>query len=81
MGGGGGGCSGGGVGVWVAREGRGRKGRWLCWGRCGEGGGGGWRGWSCWSVGGASLFLGGKADMWAVRAVGMEVCERWGRWV
>ena len=44
VGGGGGECSGGGVGVWVAREGRGavggrrgggRKGRWLCWGRCG----------------------------------------------
>ena len=33
------------------------------------------------SFGGASLFLGGKADMWAVRAVGMEACGRWGRWV
>ena len=31
--------------------------------------------------GGASLFLGGKADMWAVRAVGMEACGLWGRWV
>ena len=31
---------------------------------------------------GASLFLvGGKEDMWAVRAVGMEACGRWGRWV
>ena len=30
---------------------------------------------------GASLFLGGKEDMWAVRAVGMEACKRWGRWV
>ena len=29
----------------------------------------------------ASLFLGGKEDMWAVRAVGMEACGRWGRWV
>ena len=33
------------------------------------------------SIAGASLFLGGKADMWAVRAVGMEACGRWGRWV
>ena len=31
--------------------------------------------------GGASLFLGGKEDMWAVRAVGVEACGRWGRWV
>ena len=31
--------------------------------------------------GGASLFLGGREDMWAVRAVGMEACGRWGRWV
>ena len=31
MGGGGGGCSGGGVGVWVAREGRGAVGAvWVC---------------------------------------------------
>ena len=33
------------------------------------------------SLGGASLFLGGKEDVWAVRAVGMEACGRWGRWV
>ena len=33
------------------------------------------------SFGGASLFIGGKADMWAVRAVGMEACGWWGRWV
>ena len=49
MGGGGSGCSGGGVGVWVAREGRGAVGgrgvavlRAVCgWGEGGEGGGGG----------------------------------------
>ena len=29
----------------------------------------------------ASLFLERKGDMWAVRAVGMEACGRWGRWV
>ena len=62
-------------------------------GRCGEGsegGGGGWRGWSCWGssrtlflfifLKGACLVVGGKENMWAVRAVGMEACG-WGRWV
>ena len=57
---------GGGVGVWVAREGRWAEGawlfgggvgaRWLCWGRCGEGGGGGWCGWSC-STSNKALFF------------------------
>ena len=99
----GGGCSGGGVGVWVAREGCsavGGRGGGCAGGGCGwgervrvlravGGGGSGWRGWSCWAAikhyslcfGGASLFLGGKEDMWAVRGLGMEACGRWGRWV
>ena len=117
MGGGGDGCSGGGVGVWVAREGRGAVGGrgggcagggvgegcgWAvsacgCWGRLGAvgavgavravgaGGAGGRAGAAIkhyfLSFGGASFFLGGKEDMWAVRAVGMEACGRWGRWV
>ena len=41
---------------------------------------------SCWAAGAAierysSLSLGGKEDMWAVTAVGMETCGRWGRGV
>ena len=50
MGGGGGGCSGGGVGVWVAREGRRVGGRDVAVlgavARAGAGGGGG--GWGRW---------------------------------
>ena len=70
---------------------RGQCGRCGEGGEGGEGGGGGWRGWSCWDSSRtlfffifsrkASLVVGGEENMWAVRAVGMEACGRWGRCV